>query len=67
MPGYELLHMVTPTIQVVEGKVAAIDQLGAGVFLLIRAVDSTSWDIETNLVDVIKAIKDSFPCAVELE
>lgn len=64
---YELLHMVTPAIQVVEGEVAAVDQLGAGICLLIRAVDSTSWDIETNLVDVIKEIKNSFPDAVEFE
>ncbi len=62
---YELLHMVTPTIQIVDGEAVATDQFGVEACLLIRAVDSTSWDIETNLVDVLKVIKGAFPEAVE--
>lgn len=62
---YELLHMITPAIQVVDGEVSATDKFGVEICLLIRAVDSTSWDIETNLVDVLKAIKGAFPEAVE--
>ena len=58
-----LIHRVTPEVQVIDGEIKAIYDACPDRYLLLRAVDSTSWDIETDSSDVIKMVCSQFPDA----
>lgn len=62
----ELIHLVTPDLQIVDGEVTGSAD-GLSPKVMIRAVDSTSWDIESDDVAVLSAIKYAFPDAAELD
>ncbi|MFC5472434.1 hypothetical protein [Paraherbaspirillum soli] len=63
-----LLNLVTPKLQIIDGEATAGDgNVSSERRVLIRAVDSTSWDIETNIPDVITKIRQSFPEAEEIK
>ena len=59
---FELLHLVTPSIQIIDGEITAKDETKTeNPYLVIRAVDSTSWDIETNLDHIAHELKQPYP------
>ena len=60
MNYFELIDLVKPGLQIIDGEVIAED-INSNSYVLIRAVDSTSWDIETNMPTVIMTIKQAFP------
>lgn len=63
---FELLHLVTPDIQIIDGEVIARrEDRGSGPSLVIRAVDSTFWDIETDVTCVIETLREAYPEAKE--
>ncbi|WP_044529114.1 hypothetical protein [Herbaspirillum sp. B65] len=58
-----LLRMVTPQLQVIDGEAVAVDPVSSEKRLLIRAVDSTSWDIETEMQSVVDKVRECYPWA----
>lgn len=65
---FELLHLVTPSIQIIDGEITAKDETKTGNhYLLLRAVDSTSWDIETNLDYIAAELKDLYPALTHID
>lgn len=58
-----VLRMVTPQLQVIDGEAIAVDPASSEKRLLIRAVDSTSWDIETEMQSVVDKIFECYPWA----
>lgn len=62
----ELIHLVTPDVQIIEGEVfGSVDGLSPRV--VIRAVDSTSWDIETDDEEILSEMRRAYSDAVELD
>jgi len=59
MNYFDLLDLVTPGLQIIDGEAIAED-VDSDAYVLIRAVDSTSWDIETNMPSVEAAIQQAF-------
>jgi len=56
----ELLHLITPRVQIIDGVIESYDEK-EGLILLIRAVDSTSWDIETEDIELLEALQRVYP------
>jgi hypothetical protein len=63
---FELLHLVTPGVQIIDGEITAKDK-GGKQLLLLRAVDSSSWDVETDLEHIIRALEDLYPELTHIE
>ncbi|WP_139220758.1 hypothetical protein [Ectopseudomonas composti] len=63
---FQLLHLVTPGIQIIDGEITAKDESGKQR-LLLRAVDSSSWDVETDLEHIVRALEDSYPELTHIE
>lgn len=65
----ELLHFATPDVQLIEGEVFAYrKERGTGQpIVTIRAVDSTSWDLEFFNDHDFQSIITAFPESIELE
>jgi hypothetical protein len=63
---FELMHLVTPGIQIIDGEITAKDESGKQL-LLLRAVDSSSWDVETDLEHVVRTLEDSYPELTHIE
>lgn len=63
---FELLHLVTPGAQIIDGEITAKDK-GGKQLLLLRAVDSSSWDVETDLEHIVRALEDSYPELTHIE
>ncbi len=63
---FQLLHLVTPGIQIIDGEITAKDK-GGKQLLLLRAVDSSSWDVETDLKHIVRALEDSYPELTHIE
>lgn len=63
---FQLLHLVTPGIQIIDGEITAKDESGKQQ-LLLRAVDSSSWDVETDLEHVVRTLEDSYPELTHIE
>ena len=63
----QLLHLSTPDVQIIDGMVSGFDaaRLHAPV-LVLRAVDSTSWDIEYENDEVTAVLRASYPEAKSL-
>lgn len=65
---FELLHLVTPSIQIIDGEITAKDETKTETpYLLLRAVDSTSWDIETNLDYIVLELKALYPELTDID
>lgn len=62
----DLLRLSAPNIQIIDGEIIAVDGDGNSC-LLLRSVDSTSWDIETDNMEIIAKIKERFSDAIEIE
>ena len=62
---FELLHLVTPDVQIVAGEVTGYDASGERI-LNVRAVDSSWWDIETEDPDILDTISEVYPDAMKL-
>jgi hypothetical protein len=60
----ELLQRASPNTQLVDGEIFAMD--GDYRCLLIRAVDSTSWDIESDEQLFIDTFTKAYPDAIEI-
>lgn len=63
---FQLLHLVTPGIQIIDGEITAKDESGEQQ-LLLRAVDSSSWDVETDLEHIVRTLEDSYPELTHIE
>lgn len=63
---FDLLHIITPNIQIIDGTVIASDFECSKPLLVLRAVDSTSWDIETEISDVEVIIRSAYPEAQKI-
>jgi hypothetical protein len=55
----ELLHLVTPAIQIIDGKIFGYDELNKKR-IIIGAIDSTSWEIETDIEDIFEKLRTTF-------
>lgn len=62
---FELLKITTPTIQIIDGEVIGTSRDGEH-FIKIQAIDSTSWDIDSNRPETLITLKSYFPSAIEL-
>jgi hypothetical protein len=62
---FELLHVVTPSVQIIDGEILGYDSQGK-LALTLRAVDSSSWDIETDNQQILRLILEMYPDAVSL-
>jgi hypothetical protein len=62
---FELLHLTTPDVQVVDGEVTG-SRDGAPVVVL-RAVDSTTWDVQTVDDADYRSVRRAFPSATDLD
>jgi hypothetical protein len=62
----ELIHLVSPDVQVIDGEVVgSVD--GASPRIVVRAVDSTSWDIESDDEEIVSEARRAHPDATELD
>ncbi len=58
---YGLLHLLTPDVQLIDGYVSTIETRPGGQPLVtLRAIDSSSWDIETWDPGIAEAITDQY-------
>ncbi|MEJ2415814.1 MAG: hypothetical protein P8Y45_02545 [Exilibacterium sp.] len=64
---FTLLHLVTPNIQIIDGTIVATESEAATPILILRAVDSTSWDIETENNGVETIVREAFPGAQDFD
>lgn len=64
----ELLHLATPNVQVIDGEVIgyACQDGQLHPVVVLRAVDSTSWDLELSNESDFQRILAAFPETVEL-
>jgi len=62
---FELLQLITPRVQIIDGECSAYDAADQLVVIL-RAVDGSSWDVETNDSKIIQSIANMYPDAVPL-
>jgi hypothetical protein len=69
LTSLELLHLATPYVQVIDGEIAGYEERGGQLRLVValRAVDSTSWDLEISNESDFQRIVAIFPEAVELD
>lgn len=63
----ELLKLVSPELQIIDGEAVAFERDSSNEKLMIRAIDSTSWDIETEEEIIFERIKARFPWATHLD
>jgi len=61
----ELHRIAAPNIQIVDGQITAIGNDGK-IYLLLHAVDSTSWDVETDHTEALSTIREVFSEAIEI-
>ena len=61
---FELLHLFTPDVQLIDGAIASTLQVGSRPWLCIRAIDSTSWELETQDGAIKEALVRGFGEAV---
>ena len=64
---FTLLHLVTPEIQIVDGTVVAVELGSHEISLVLRAIDSTSWEIESEKKDIEAIIREKYPDAQQLD
>jgi hypothetical protein len=57
---FELLHLVTPDIQIIDGELEGRDQNSDSVVVCLRAVDSTSWDVESDVAAIMEPVRTTF-------
>jgi hypothetical protein len=64
---FELIHFVTPTVQVIDGEfIARLDSDDSDEFSLrIAAIDCTCWDIETKFDDIYDTIRSMYTVICE--
>ncbi|MEZ4312249.1 MAG: hypothetical protein R3F14_29825 [Polyangiaceae bacterium] len=63
----ELLHLVTPDVQIIDGEIVGYSATDEEVpVILFRAVDSTSWDVESDDSDVLALIRTTYPDARDI-
>lgn len=63
----ELLHLVTPDVQVIDGELRCLRDAGDHEpWISIRAVDSTSWDVESSNEEILEIIRNAFPAAEQI-
>lgn len=59
----DLVTLITPDIQIVEGDILGYNSLNELV-ISIRAVDGSWWDVRSNEVDIFNALVDKYVCAI---
>lgn len=62
----QLLRMITPNIQIIDGEIIGTAQDDTEDYIKIEAIDSTHWDIESNITELIESIKNIFPYATTI-
>jgi hypothetical protein len=64
----DLLTLVTPNLQIIDGEAIARDEIhNSNKYVIIRAIDSTSWDVETEMNGIVSAILHAYPDACTVE
>jgi len=56
---FELLHLTTPYVQIIDGRLSADDKAGECI-ITIEAVDGSDWDIETASEAILNELKRHF-------
>jgi hypothetical protein len=64
--GRRLAELAAPEVQVIEGDLTAIEPGSADPWLVLRAIDGTSWDVLSADVKVLDRITDRFTDARRL-
>lgn len=69
LTSLELLHLATPYVQVIDGEITGYKERDGQLqpVVVLRAVDSTSWDLEISDEANFQRISAIFPEAVELD
>jgi hypothetical protein len=61
----ELVELVAPGVQIIDGKIEGfVDARASSPSIVIRAVDSTSWDVESEDDEILSTIGHEYPDAV---
>jgi hypothetical protein len=63
--GNNLLSLARGLDQVVDGRFAAYDRGQSEPWLLLGAVDSTSWDVASDDVALLKEVRSRYHCVAE--
>lgn len=64
----DLLHIITPDVQIIDGEIIGYQNIAAGSpHILFRAVDSTTWDIEITDGSDFHALSAAFPESSEID
>jgi len=62
---FDLLHLVTPDVRIVDGEVTGYDAQGERI-LNVRAVDSSWWDVETDDPEILQTLSEVYPDGMKL-
>jgi len=62
----DLVHLVTPDIQIIDGKIFGYDASGRST-LSIGAIRGDDWDIETNDAEILRVVARAYPEAKDIE
>jgi hypothetical protein len=60
IPGEELATLASQTRQVIDGVFSACDPGSSIPWVLIEAIDSSYWEVESESADVISAVRARF-------
>ncbi|MFY0573458.1 hypothetical protein ACN28S_03015 [Cystobacter fuscus] len=67
MNTLDLLRLITPDVQIIDGEILGYAHPGQELpAVVLRAVDSTSWDIESEDEEVLSVIRKVFPDAMDI-
>src|SRR2546425_881570 len=62
----DVLHLVAPDVQIIDGEVQGFRGDDSSPVLVIRAVDSTSWDVVAADTEILAVIRAAYPDAADL-
>lgn len=58
---FDVLHLFTPDVQLIDGELESTRRENGEPWLVMRAVDSTTWDIETADPKVARCLEVAYP------
>ncbi len=65
-PGSTLQRLVSKGVQLIDGELSAYEADKDNAWLILRAVDSTHWDVESQDVALLARLKEAIPDAEPL-
>jgi len=63
--GSQILNYARAGVQLIDGELVASDP-GSGPWVVVRAVDSSDWDVESDDLAVIAQVTEAIPAAQPL-